>query len=555
MTGLLRRAPANDHWYAAGLHTTQTLVDALQDGAARHPQSLMIFDSETHPASARLIDIHRRGARLAGAFARLGLRPGDVIACQVPNWLEGAVVYHAAISLGLVLVPVVHIYGPVEVGYILRQSGARALVMPDRWRTIDYLDRFATVGDCPDLEHVITIGERTAPGGVTLAALEALDADPPAPPALHADDVCMVIYTSGTTSAPKGVQHTHNTLLAEMRALADADAGTPDAVHLSPFPAGHMGGVLLLGRAFLSGRTSILVDSWNTARVARVIRERGVSWLGATPFFLSSLLADVRDTGAPMPSLDEIHLGGAGVPPELVLAAEAAGWRAFRSYGSTEHPTVTVSAVSDPVEVRAYTDGVAFGANRLRIVDDDGLDLPPGTPGEVVTLGPELFVGYTDPTLNAEAFLDGGWFRTGDIGTLDEAGHLTIVDRKKDIIIRGGENISSTEVEGVLLRHPAIVEAAVTAMPDPLYGERVCAFVIVEPGRELSLRDLVEHFVAVGVAKHKTPERLEIVADLPRTAAGKVRKADLRARLRAPAPGPVPADAGRGSRDSQRAGH
>jgi acyl-CoA synthetase (AMP-forming)/AMP-acid ligase II len=296
-----------------------------------------------------------------------------------------------------------------------------------------------------------------------------------------------------------------------------------------------MGGVILLGRAFLSGGTSIQVDSWNTERVADLMRTRGVTWMGATPFFLQSLLNDVRDTGRPIASLDEVHLGGAGVPPALVMAAEAAGWRAFRSYGSTEHPTVTVSSVEDPIETRALTDGAVFGANQVRIVDDGGRDVATGARGEVATFGPELFVGYTNPELNQEAFFDGGWFRTGDIGVMDERGNLAIVDRKKDIIIRGGENISSTEVEGVLSRHPAVLEAAVTAMPDPLYGEKVCAFVILEAGGQLDLTELAAHFVSLGVAKQKTPERIVIVDELPRTSAGKVKKAVLRDQLRSSA--------------------
>jgi acyl-CoA synthetase (AMP-forming)/AMP-acid ligase II len=341
----------------------------------------------------------------------------------------------------------------------------------------------------------------------------------------------MVIYTSGTTSEPKGVQHTHNTLLSEIRSLGKPlDATGQPASYLSPFPSGHMGGVLGLGRAFLSGSTTVLMDAWDAARCAALIQKHAITSLASTPFFLQTLIDEMNRTGTSLPTLDDIQIGGAGVAPSLVVAADEQGWRAFRCYGSTEHPTVT-GILDAPVELRGYTDGPPFGSSEVRLVDDEGHDVATGEDGEVVTLGPELFVGYTNPRLDADAFLPGGWFRTGDIGRFDDQGCLTIVDRKKDIIIRGGENISSKEVEDVLVRHPAIVEAAVVATPDHLYGERVCAFVVLRPGTIVTLEELGDHFMRSGVAKQKTPERLEIVDDLPRTAAGKVKKPELRARL------------------------
>jgi non-ribosomal peptide synthetase component E (peptide arylation enzyme) len=225
--------------------------------------------------------------------------------------------------------------------------------------------------------------------------------------------------------------------------------------------------------------------------------------------------------------------GGASVPPTTIERADALGWRAARGYGASEHPTSTSGRDDDPLDARARTDGAPTRGAHVRIVDDEGRDLPPGHDGGILTVGPKACAGYLDPAHDLDAFTEDGWLRSGDVGHLDGGGRLVVTDRRKDLIIRGGENISSREVEDVLVRHPALVEAAVVAQPDERYGERACAFVRVRPGATFTLEDARAHFVAEGVSRTKTPERVEVVEDLPRSPTGKVRKADLRARLRA----------------------
>lgn len=224
-------------------------------------------------------------------------------------------------------------------------------------------------------------------------------------------------------------------------------------------------------------------------------------------------------------------LGGTGVTATEVGFAEQNGFTAGRVYGSTEHSTVTGTRVDLPLDKRANTDGQPVRGNQVRIVDDEGQDCAPGTQGEIVTQGPELFIGYTDSRLNEQSFLPGAWFQTGDVGRLDEDGFLTITDRKKDIVIRGGENISSIEVENILGRHPCVQEVAVTAMLDQDYGEKVCAFVRLKPGAELDLNEVRRFFSEAGVARHKTPERLILVDDFPRTPSSKIKKFELRKQL------------------------
>lgn len=522
-------------YHEEGIYGALTLAEAMREGAATFPDVRMIFHSETHPEDATLAEMHRRSHALAGALHALGLRPGDAIAIQVPNWLEGALTFQAAMILGVVIVPVIHIYGPAEVGFILEQSGARAFVCPDRWRHIDYYERLDRIdrSRLPNLDYVITLGETSREGTLSWNELEAGGSENFVPPSVGADDVCLQIYTSGTTANPKGVRHTHNTLLAEVRgSRAALDSGHAPA-NLAAFPAGHIAGVLGLLRLYLFGGRTVLMDVWDPAAGALLIEEHQLNSTSGAPVFLSTLLDAAERDGRDLSSMESYMTGAAAVPPPLVERADGAGVPSYRCYGSSEHPTITSSLPTDPLDKRALTDGCLLPHNEIRIVDDDGKDILAGTPGEVACRGPELFVGYSEDALNVASFLPGGWFLTGDIGIVDGEGYLTITDRKKDVIIRGGENIASKEVEDVLSRHPSVDDVAVVAEPDDRLGERVCAFVTLRESAELSLDTVERHFSEAGVARQKTPARLEIVEEFPRTAAGKIKKFELRDRLRA----------------------
>ncbi len=528
------RAALTRRYHAEGIYCCATLADAMREGAARNPAAKMVFYSDGGLVEATLGEMHARGRALAGAFHQLGLQPGEAVAIQVPNWLEGAVAFQAAMMLGVVVVPIIHIYGPSEVGYILERSGAKAFLCPDRWRHIDFFERLDRLdrSRLPELDHVITLGDTRYEGAISWKEFEALSRTDFDLPVVNADDVCLRIYTSGTTAAPKGVRHTHNTLLAETRALRRNADSAARSSHLAAFPAGHIAGILGITRIYVHGCRTVLMDAWDASAAARLIEAHGLTSTSGAPVFLATLLDAAEKDGRNIGSLEEFMTGAAAVPPSLVERAEGAGLPTFRCYGSSEHPTITSSEPSDSLEKRASTDGYPLPHNEIRIVDDEGHDLRPGDAGEVVSRGPELFVGYDDESLNREAFLPGGWFRTGDIGFVDPDGYLTITDRKKDVIIRGGENIASKEVEDILSRHSSVREVAVVAEPDARLGERVCAFVMVHRGESLSMEAVRQHFLAAGIARQKTPERLELVEAFPRTAAGKIKKFELRERLR-----------------------
>lgn len=505
----------------------------LSRSAQARPTTRLHFHTEHGERSVLTSALIQAGCQLARGLRAIGLVRGDAIAMQLPTCIETATLYLAALEIGAVLVPIVHIYGPTEVGFILRQSRARFLCVPQHWRGIDFLTRVEGLGHLPDLERVIVIGERTPPGGITLQTIEALAAKTP-PVAAHPwpqaqpDDVCLLLYTSGTTASPKGVQHTHRTVGAEWL-IPFIDGAGP---YLTPFPAGHIAGFNFLLRPFVTGTDMVFMDRWDPALAAELIERHRVRLSGGTPFHLQGLLEAAKRDGRDLSSLAAYSMGGTGVTPEHVEAADRAGFSGSRSYGLTEHSTVTNGWIDMPYAQRSQTDGRVQPGSCVRIVDEQDRELPVGSEGEILVQGPELFIGYTDPALNKHAFTHDGWFRTGDIGRLDAAQCLTITDRKKDIVIRGGENISSQEVERVLASHPGVQDVAVVAQPDARYGEKVCAFIVLRPDATLDLPAVQAHFAATGVAKQKTPEGLVLVNELPRTASGKVKKAELRLRLR-----------------------
>jgi acyl-CoA synthetase (AMP-forming)/AMP-acid ligase II len=432
-----------------------------------------------------------------------------------------------------VVVPVVQIYGPAELGFIIEQTAARALVTPDRWRQVDCLARVAALTSAPALEHLIVVGDHVPRGAHRFEELVGAGSRaslPPTPPG-SSDDVCMALYTSGTTGVPKGVLRTHNQLAACVRTGPAVMSGEASPASLFGSPAGHIGAVIGVLAPFLTGTPGTYLDSWDAEEAVRMVAEHRLTRSTGAPLHLLTLIEAAEASDLDVSSFHYYHCGGAPVPHSTVVRAERLGWTAARSYGCTEHPSMFGSSDLEPLEWRAGSDGDPAPGVVVRLVDDNDRDVAPGTAGEILSIGPKQSEGYWDAALDGASFTDDGWFRTGDIGVLDSAGRLTITDRKKDLVVRAGENISSQEVERALVGHPDVLEAAVVGVPDPRYGERVCAFVRLRAGSQLSLEEVAHHFDGLGLARQKTPERLIPVDDFPRTATGKVRKADLRAGL------------------------
>ena len=495
-------------------------IDAMLGVASAKADTKLVVASETHPGTFALSDVIAAGRRLGSRLARAGVQPGDIVASMLPNWREWLVVAVAAAQAGAVLLPIVTIYGPAELGFILRQSGAKWLFTPETFRGVDYATLVNQCGPLDRLECHVTVGD----GFAALEAPGPVDA----PVRREGSDLALLVYTSGTTAAAKGVKHSAQGMLAELASLRALRETAGGEVILSPWPPGHVAGALSMYRFLCDGIPLVLMDQWSPGLAAELIAHHGVTSSSGTPFHLSGILEAADAGGHDLASLRQYMVGAAPVPSALVARCQAEGRAVYHCYGSSEHPTVTSGVAEDPIDKQIHTEGRPIEGVELRFVDDDGIDVPSGRDGEICTRGPELFMGYFDEGLNEAAFLPGGWYRTGDIGRVDDDGYLIITDRKKDIIIRGGENISSKEVEAVLLGHPDIVDAAAVAAPDERMGEVVRACVVLVPGAGLDLAALRSHFAHSGIAKQKTPERLTIMPELPRNASGKILKHMLR---------------------------
>lgn len=506
----------------ANAMTAETFGSAFAAAAASTPDCHFTVFSDVRPTQSRLADIHAAGQRLGSRMVEVGIHPGDRIAVMLPNWREWLVCAVACAHAGAVILPVVTIYGARELGFILRQSGARWLFTPDHWRGVDYAQVVADCGDLPALERHVCLGEkfdRLEGAGPVLSAA-----------AVAPDDLAMLVYTSGTTADPKGVKHSHRTLLAELAIQKASRSHVDRDVVLSPWPPGHVAGALSMLRFLVNAVPVVAMDQWDATAAARLIEEHHVTSSSGTPFHLGGIIDAAERDGRDVGSLTNYLVGAAPVPSALVERSLERGIAVYHCYGSSEHPTVTSGVAVDPLDKQLHTEGRVMAGSELRFVDDDGHDVPVGEEGEIATRGPDLFIGYFDEALNSAAFLPGGWYRTGDIGRLDAEGYLLITDRKKDIIIRGGENISSKEVEELLLDLPEVAEVAVVAAKDDRMGEIVHAVVVARPGQTLTLEAIRSHFAAAGIARQKTPEQLTLTDALPRNATGKVLKHQLRDR-------------------------
>jgi acyl-CoA synthetase len=523
------RTELRERWYREGWFRKESLAEAILRRAASQPPTELLLQTTEGLRRTDTAEILADGRRLAHGLREIGIRPGDTVAIQMPTRYEAAIIYMACLFAGATLLPIVHIYGPAEVSFILRRARARAIFVPDRWRKFDFLERMEEIGPLPDLEHVIVVGERIGRGMMDFRNLQARSTEILPPPPQDPDAPCLLMFTSGTTGEPKGVIQTHNTLRYEYETPFIELPG----LFLNPAPAGHVQGFNFLMRPFFTGVPVLMMDGWDADLAAQLIAKYKPVQSGGAPYFLLTLLEAAKRGGWDISSLRSFGMGAAAVTPEHVYLAERNGIPAGRSYAMTEHSTVSAFKTTMPLERRATTDGKLQPNIEIRIVDDNDHDLPFGQDGELLLRGPEQFPGYLDPAHDLAAFTADGWLRTGDIARFDDEGYLTITDRKKDLIIRGGENIASMEVENVMLGLPQVVEVAVVAMPDEKLGERVCAYVVPKPGTQLTLEQVIAHCAHAGFAKQKTPERVVLVEEMPRTPSGKVKKAELRARLRA----------------------
>lgn len=501
--------------------TLGALVDAWSADMSTVPFSV---HSGVRPWRGTVGDVVGGARAFAAWLAGRGIGPGAVVVIQLPNWCEAAIAFWGATLAGAVVVPVVHFYGARELTHILRSTTPALLVTAERFGRTDYVASLRDVVAEVGVPWAVVAGPGADLPPGTVRFDDALEAAPLASPvAVDPDAPAIVAFTSGTTSDPKGVVHSHRTLGFETRQSATISPVTTRPP-LTVAPVGHFIGMLSAFLGSLARRVPInLVDVWDPGRVLRLMEDEDVALTGGAPYFFTSLLEHPAFTPEHLAHLPAAGLGGAPVPPSFTRRLADLGIEVMRCYGSTEHPTISGCRFEEPTGKRMSTDGHALPGVEIRLDGD----------GQILSRGPDLCLGYTDPALTATHFDDDGWYRTGDVGELDDDGFLTITDRVSDIIIRGGENISAQEVEDLLLGVPGVAEVAVVAAPDERFGERAVAVIRTADGaRRPTLEDLQARLRAVGLAKQKWPESVSHVTDLPRTPSGKVQKFRLRELLR-----------------------
>jgi acyl-CoA synthetase (AMP-forming)/AMP-acid ligase II len=515
------------HW----METTSN--DALEQRARETPDKMAIVDGRVRLGYG---EYYRRAERLAAHFVALGLGADDVIGIQLPNWSEFAVAVNAAMLAGIPFCQFHSDFRSREVEFILRFTGASVLILPCRFRRFDYLAMVAGLRPkLPQLRHIMVVGEDLPPGHFDLRGfLDApgelsIDREELRRRRPRANDLSRTAFTSGTTGDPKAVLHLHNTTNCAARFVNEGNRIDSDSVLLAFLPVGLNWGLLNVLQAVFAGCTIVLQEVFGAEHALALIERERVTHFCCAPAHLVALL-NVPDLGRyDLSSLQVMTTGGASCPIEVIREVRARlPGHLLELYGMLECGFQSHTAPDDDPEEVCGLVGRPLRQMGIRVVDDDGRDCPPGTAGEILTYGPSVTVGYyNNPEANAHSFNADGWFATGDIGILDARGYLKIVDRKKELIIRGGANIYPREIEEVLYQHPKVLEAAAVGVPDPRLGERVCACIVPRPGESLSFDELIA-FLKDKIATYKLPEFLRLLDTLPRTPTGKVRKGPLR---------------------------
>lgn len=480
------------------------LVEAAVDD--RPDETVLVDDYGRSLTASGLQDA---AERVAAGLGDLGVAPGDTVSWQLPTTLEAAVLMAACARLGAIQNPIIPVFRR-EVGYIVDQVGTRLLVVPERWAGFDHGEQARSLG-CEaltlELEAEPTDELRLPTGSpATLSAPH------------ETDTPRWIYYTSGTTSGPKGARHTDASVIASSNGVVDGLGMRSGEVYPIAWPFSHIGGVAMLSAVLRVGGTLALFDTFDSATTPDRMARHNPTVLGsATPFFRAYVAAQRRAGEERIfPALRTCVGGGAPTPAAVneevrkVLGVPGV----TGSWGLTEFPVATSETPNDPdvgTTVGRPTAGV-----EVRVVD-----------GELRLKGPQCFLGYVDASLDRDAFDEDGWFRTGDLGSIDADGRVRIEGRSKDVIIRNAENISALEVEEVLLRHPAVADVAVIGVPHERTGEQVCAVVVAAPGQQVELEDLVAHCRAAGLARYKCPERFQTVEALPRNPMGKVVKREI----------------------------
>jgi len=514
------------HW------NEETLAGRVATHAVAAPESIAVVD-QVGEREFTYAELDADANRLANYLNEMGVRPGDVVSVQMPNWYETVVIDIGVMRAGAVMNPLLPNYRGKELRHMLAVGGVRVFFCPKEYRRFDHAGLAAELKEeLEGLEHCVAVEDPAADGGAEFRAwLKRFPATAP-DRVVPARAVSELIFTSGTEAQPKAIMHTEQNGNFSARAVgASLGVGAGDVVWM-PSPIGHSTGFNYGVRiALYLGLPLVLQDQWSPADAARLIEERRCSYTIAATTFVSDLCEYAKENGSDLSSMRLFGSGGSPIPAEVVGEARELGMNVLRLYGSTEVLMATTNRPGDPEAKLVETDGRALDHVEIAIRDEDGNEVI-GERGEIVIRGPNTCVGFfNDPARTESTFEADGWVHSGDLGVLDEDGFLAIVGRKKEIIIRGGINIAPREIEDLILLHPAVLEAAVVGLPHSRLGETTCATVVLREGQELDLDALVAFLKGQGMATFKLPQRLVVLEALPKTLSGKVQKFEIVKRL------------------------
>src|SRR3954468_17992975 len=510
----------------AGLWDDTTLAGRVGEHAASSPDVVAVIDESGRYTYGRLaID----AAAVASALSDYGVVAGSVVSIQLPNRYEAVVAAVAVQSLGGVINPLLPNYRLHELNNVFEAAAPKAIFTPGEYRGFDHrgLVRDVVAHTGHKVQHVV-VGDDPGADAVAFESLLSPQGSGSTLGVGKAGDVSEIIFTSGTEAKPKAIMHTAQTANFSVR-IAHTDLGLgPDDVVWMPSPVGHSTGFNYGVRFALYHRLPlVLQDRWNGDEAAALVAREWCSSTLAATTFLQDLTESAVRAGTKLDSLRFFGCGGAPVPPELVDAAAEAGIQVLRLYGSTEVLVGTWNRPWSTADQKRSTDGVPMSHVEVQVRDDDGAVVKPGESGELFTRGPNTCVGFFDDPERTAATFDDGWVRSGDSVAVNDDGYLTVVGRKKEIIIRGGLNIAPREIEELLLAFPEVERTAVVGLPDERLGERMCACVVLRSGASLDFETMVDRLKATGLATYKLPERLEFLTTLPATASGKIQKHEI----------------------------
>ena len=531
-------------FYAEGLWRRDTYFSTAAAQAAERGDKVFVFDSTT---SYTYRELHDQALRLAVGLRRLGVERGDRVAVQIPNWAEFAVITLAISRAGAITVPIMPIYRQDECGHILVSAEVKAVFTAGEYKKFDHARMFLEArATSPSLEHVIVLRGEAPTGAlpfdqmfpeVDAEAAVAELGDGPGP-----DDPFVIVFSSGTTSLPKGCLHTFNTVACGARLLGEGWAYTADDVQFGPSPVTHTTGLVTsIVLPLVHGASSHIMESWEPGEALVRIAKYGCTAAVTATTFLQMLLEAHDPAVHDATTMRFWCSAGAPIPASVVERMREAipNMPVLSLYGRTENITTTMCTVYDDPERSLTSDGRALPGQEVRIVDDRGEEVPRGVEGDIAYRGAMNSLEYINqPEATAEMYTADGFSRSGDLGVMDADGYVRVTGRLKDIVIRGGLNISVRQVEDLLIAHPSVSQVAVVGMPDERLGERVCAYLVPAPGAApMSLEEVKDFLLGKGLAIQKVPERLEIVDSVPMTATGKIQKhllrADIAERLKA----------------------